>query len=225
MNAPGARSLGPAGEAHVGERALDDPGHLADLLPLDAGHRIEVHPQLVGMIQILRSHGMGVQLQAGQVGEPGQRRRVAGHDFVRAATGGEPEGDDLDPRRAGGRRALLVEELLADAVGIAHQHVGPAARAAERAFGDRDVVVHQVELGVLRGGEEDLLGIGYGDLAAGDHDDLVVASVLLLEALRALVISNGASARWSWGARRAVEATRSPGASGPATHARACYDG
>ena len=102
------------------------------------------------MIQILGAHRMRMQLEAGEIGQPGQRGGVARHDFVRAAAGGELEGDDLDPRRAGGRRPLLVEELLADAVGIAHQHVGPAAGAAQRAFGDSEVVVHQVELGVLR---------------------------------------------------------------------------
>jgi hypothetical protein len=54
--------------------------------------------------------------------------------------------DDLDPRRPRSRRALLVEELAVDAVRVADEHVRPPARAAERPVGDREVVLHDVEL-------------------------------------------------------------------------------
>ena len=60
--------------------------------------------------------------------------------------------------------------LLRDAIGIAHQHVGPSARPAQRPLGDREVVVDQVELGVARGGEEDFAGVGDGDFAPGDRE-------------------------------------------------------
>ena len=46
------------------------------------------------------------------------------------------------------RRALLVEELAADAVRIAHEHVRPSAGAAQRAVGDGEVVAREIELGV-----------------------------------------------------------------------------
>ena len=47
-------------------------------------------------------------------------------------------------RRPRGGRALLVEELAVDAVRIAHEHVGAAAGAAQRAVGDGQVVADEV---------------------------------------------------------------------------------
>ena len=55
-------------------------------------------------------------------------------------------------------RALLVEELAVDAVRVAHQHVRPAAGAAQRALGHREVVAHEVELGVPAFGNSTLRG-------------------------------------------------------------------
>ena len=65
-------------------------------------------------------------------------------------------------------RALLVEELAVDAVGVAHEHVRPAARAAQRALGHREVVLHDLELGDPRLGEVDLARVRDRDLAARD---------------------------------------------------------
>ena len=72
------------------------------------------------------------------------------------------------------RRALLVEELAVDAVRVAHQHVGPAAGAAQRALGDREVVAHEVELGVLRLRKQHLAGVRDRDLAAADLQELAL---------------------------------------------------
>ena len=44
-------------------------------------HRIEIDAQLVGMIEIVVSNRVWMQLEAGEVGHPGQRRRIARHDF------------------------------------------------------------------------------------------------------------------------------------------------
>ena len=44
--------------------------NLADLRPFDAGHRIEVDAQLVGMLEVLGAHRMRVQLEAGEVRHP-----------------------------------------------------------------------------------------------------------------------------------------------------------
>jgi hypothetical protein len=81
----GPGGLGPAGEPEVTERTLDHLRHLAYLLPLDARDGIEVDPQLVGMVQVLGADRMRVQLEAGEVAQPGQRRRVPRHDLVRAS--------------------------------------------------------------------------------------------------------------------------------------------
>lgn len=41
--------------------------HLQDLRPLDTGHRIEVDPQLVGMIEIARADRMRVEIDAARL--------------------------------------------------------------------------------------------------------------------------------------------------------------
>ena len=44
---------------------------------------IEVDPQLVGMLQILGTYGVRMQLEAREVGEPGECRGIAWHDLLR----------------------------------------------------------------------------------------------------------------------------------------------
>ena len=61
----------------------------ADLGPLHARHRIEVDAQLVGMLEVLGAHRVRVQLQAGEVREPGERRGVARHDLLGRAPDGK----------------------------------------------------------------------------------------------------------------------------------------
>ena len=82
------------------------------------------------MLEVLGAHRVRVQLEARQVGEPGERRGVARNDLVGGAARREAELHHLDPGRARLRRALLIEKLAFDAVGITHQHVGAAAGAA-----------------------------------------------------------------------------------------------
>ena len=59
---------------------------------------------------------------------------IARHDFLRGPAGGKLQRDDLDPVGPRLGRALLIEELAADAVGVAHEHIRPSAgrRAAPR---------------------------------------------------------------------------------------------
>ena len=102
------------------------------------------------MVEIVGAHRVRVQLEAGEVGHPRERRGVARHHFFGAAAGRKAQRHHLDPGRPRLRRALLEEELAVDAVRIAHQHVGPAARGAQRAVGHGEVVAHEVELGVAR---------------------------------------------------------------------------
>ena len=71
------------------------------------------------------------------------------------------------------RRPLLIEELAADAVRIAHQHVRPAARALQRALGDREVVAREIELGVARLREQHLARIGDRHFASRDGEELL----------------------------------------------------
>ena len=87
VDAARSRRLRPADEPEVGERGLHDARDLAQLVPGDAGHRIEIDAQLVGVIEILGAHRVRVQLEAGEVGHPRQRGRVARHDLLRGAAG------------------------------------------------------------------------------------------------------------------------------------------
>ena len=57
--------------------------------------------------------------------------------------------------------------------GIADQDVGPAAGALQRALGDGDVVAREIQLGVARLREQDLLRVRDRDLAAADREDFV----------------------------------------------------
>ena len=113
-----------------------------------------------------------MQLEAGKVGEPDERGGVARHHLLGAAPRWETERHDLDPRWPRRGRALLIEEFAVDAVRVAHEHVRPAASAAQRAVGHRDVVAREVELRVFGLGEEDLARVRDRDLAAVDDERL-----------------------------------------------------
>ena len=78
------------------ERLAHHAGDRRELRPLDARHRVEVDPQLVGMVEVLRAHRMRVELQAAQVRHPGERRGVPRHDLFGRAARGEAQRDDLD---------------------------------------------------------------------------------------------------------------------------------
>ena len=69
-------------------------------------------------------------------------------------------------------RALLEERLLRDALHEPLEHHRPAADAAQRAVGDGEVVVHEVELGDAGLGEHDLVGVRDAHLAAVDLQHL-----------------------------------------------------
>ena len=144
VHAARAGRLRPADEPEVVERRAHDARDLADLRPLDAGHRIEIDAQLVGMIEIVGAHRMRMQLEAGEVRHPrpAPPRRAARllRRCGRTETAASTTSIQRRPRLG---RALLEEELAVDAVRIADEHVRPAAGAAQRAVGDREVVARR----------------------------------------------------------------------------------
>ena len=170
VDAPRARGLRPAHEAEVGQRPSDHPHHRLELRPLDARDGIEVDPELIGMLELFRAYGMRMELEAAEVRHPGQRRRVARHHLFGDAAGREAKGDDLDPCRPRGGRALLVEGLAVDPVGIADEDVRPVTRAPQRALGHGKVVADDLQLGDPGFREVDLARVRDRDLAAGDLD-------------------------------------------------------
>src|SRR4051812_5775208 len=199
---------------------MHNAGDVANLLPLHAGNRVEVHAQLVGTLEILGAYRMRVELEAGEVRHPSERRGVARHHLIGATARREAQLDHLDPVRPGLRRALLVEELAIDSVRVAHQHVRPATRAPQRALGHRDVVAHEVELGVLRLWEKDFGGIRNGDLAAVDLEDLALRAGSARRLRRRILWGSW----WTARARARSPAIR-PAATGRARAAAAARNG
>jgi hypothetical protein len=85
VNATRPGGFRPADQSQVVERGVH---HLRDILhlpPLDAGHRIQIDAQLVGVIEIFRAHWMRMELDAREVGHPRERGRIAWHHFVGGA--------------------------------------------------------------------------------------------------------------------------------------------
>ncbi len=175
VDPPRARGLGPPDEAEGLEHLLRHHGDVADLRPLDPRHRVEVHPQLVGMIEIVRAHRVRVQVDAPEVHDPRELGRVADHDLLRGSAGWEAELDGLDPVGTRGRRPLLEEEVALGAVDEPLQRHRSSGDAAQRSVGDGEVVADEVELGVAGRREEDLVGVRDRHLTPGDLEDLLAS--------------------------------------------------
>ena len=147
--------------------------NVADLRPLDAGHRVEIDPQLIGMVEVVGADGMRVQIDTAEVHDPRQSRRLVHDDLVGGSPRGECQFRGPDPVGRVVRRSLLEERLFGDPVHEPLEGHGPAADAGQRAVGDGEVVLDEVELGVSSVGEVHLLRIGDRDLVAADLEDLL----------------------------------------------------
>ena len=96
-------------------------------------------------------------------------------DLVGRPARGEAQLDGPDPVRRVVRRPLLEERLAGGAVDEPLQGHRPAAGAAQRALGDREVIRDQVHLREAGLGEIDLVRVRDRDLAAADLEDLLLA--------------------------------------------------
>ena len=165
--------LRPAGQPHRLQRVARDERHLADLRPRDAGHRVEVDPQLVGVVEVLGADRVRVEVEAAEVRDPGEAGGLVEHDLVGGPAGREGERRRPDPlgRVVGG--ALLEERLLLGAVDEALERHRPAAHARQRPVGDREEVADEVELRVPGPGEVHLVRVADRDLAVADLEDLL----------------------------------------------------
>src|SRR6185436_4786357 len=168
-----AARLGPAHQPVLVEHLLGHPGHLDDLRPRHPRHRIEIDAQLVGPIHVLAAHRVRVEIDAAEVDDIHQLRRVVDHDLVGVPPRGKRERGDVDPRGPLGRRALLVERLALRAVDEALEDLRPARHPAQRAVGNGQIILHQLELRDPRPRKVDLLGVRYSDLAPGELQDLL----------------------------------------------------
>ena len=76
------------------------------------GSWIEVDAQLVGVIEIVRAHRVGMQLDAAEVDDPCEAGSVVDDDFLGGASRWKRERDGSQPVGTILRRALLIEWLV-----------------------------------------------------------------------------------------------------------------
>src|SRR6266545_3170818 len=67
-----AGRLRPPHQAEVLEHLPGHQGHVEYLRPGHPGHRVEVDPELVGMVEVVGAHRVGVQVDATEVDHPGE---------------------------------------------------------------------------------------------------------------------------------------------------------
>ena len=171
-----AGRLRPADQPDRLERLARGQRHQPDVRPGDARDRVEVHPQLVGMIEVLGPDRVRVEVDAAEVGDPGEPGRVVDDDLVGGPPGREGQGGGPDELGQVLGRPLLEERLPGGAVHEPLQRHRPTTGAAQRPVRDGQVVLHEVELGVTRLREVDLPRIGDRDLVPVDPEDLLLRS-------------------------------------------------
>ena len=173
MHAARAGGLRPASQIVLFEDLARDERHAPNVVPLHSGAGIEVDAQLIGVIEIVGANGMRIQIDAAEVHDPEELGGVAHHDLLRRPSRRKFELHRLDPVGMLLRRALLKKRLGIGPVHVSLENDGTSGDSAQRAVGDGEVVLRQVELRVARLRKKDFVGIGDRDFAAGrfeDHD-------------------------------------------------------
>src|SRR5204863_3592102 len=102
------------------------------------------------MIEVLGADRMRVQLETGEVREPGQSSGRTRHDLVGGAAGGKAQRNHFDPGWPRLGRTFLIERRSVDPIREPDEHVGAPAGAPLRAVCNGHVIVDEIELGVLR---------------------------------------------------------------------------
>ena len=135
------------------------------------GHRVQVHPQLVGMVQVVGADRVRVEVDAAEVGDPGEPGRVVDDDLVRGPAGREGQRrrrgchSGGSPGPASGRTAALAAPSTNRLSAI-----GRPPDAAQRAVGDGQVVADEVAASCARSpGSRPCCGLVTVDLAAADR--------------------------------------------------------
>ena len=85
MHTARAARLRPACQPHFLEQVLHFQRNTTHGVPFDARYRIEIDAQLVGMIEIVGAHRVGMQLDAAEVDDPGETSNVIDDDFLGGA--------------------------------------------------------------------------------------------------------------------------------------------
>jgi hypothetical protein len=152
------------------EDLAGDDGDAADVVPGDAGARVEIDAELVGVVEVGGEDRVRVELHAAEVDDPKEAGGVVDDDLFGGAAGGEAKRDGAEVGWEIGGGALLVEGLGFCAVDEALEDDGAVLNALQGSGRYGEEVTGDVELGEL-----DLLGeVELG--GAGDADVMPVYS-------------------------------------------------
>ena len=140
-------------------------GNTARVGEVRARLRIEVDPELVGMVVVRGDRGPRMKCDSPQIGRPHDDRRAGGPDGVGLAAGGKGDRRRLHEVGAFGRHALLVDLFTFDAVGETLQEGRSVAQGRQHRALQRHgaVVLHQIPFPaalLAELGEVDLVGVG-----------------------------------------------------------------
>jgi hypothetical protein len=163
VDAAAARGLREAGVAEVIEEPAGlgrDPHRVGEVGPL---LRVEVDPQLVRVVDVGIADRPGVEGDRPHLRGPGDDRELGRADLVGVAAGGEVDPRGLHPVGRALGHPLLEEGVAAaflpgrdddarvDALRPALERRRPVGDRPHDPLADREVVLDEVELGVLRG--------------------------------------------------------------------------
>ena len=163
-----ARGLREARQAELVHDVLHDQRDLPHVAPRVALARVEVDQEVVGPVDVVHPRGPRVQVDAAEVDDPGERRRLVADREVGRAPGRELDVHGLEPVGMIGRNALLVEEPLLRAVRVALHLHRAALDVVQDVRRDVEVVLDEVELLQPALREEDLVRVRDVDLAPAD---------------------------------------------------------
>ena len=192
MDAARARGLGKSEQPVLVEDLAHAQGDLADLGERPARTRVEVHAQLIGMVEVAATNRPRIPVDHAEVDRPHEVRGVVGHQLARMAPAGEGHGGRLDPLGCAVGDALLKEGVAVDAVDPALHH----RRALFEVAHDRDlaleVVGDEVHLREAERRKEHLARVADAHLApAGLHQRrllLLSLGLVLLPGLALLLL-------------------------------------
>ena len=86
VHAAGSARLRPAAQPKLGQQLARDERDAPNVVPRHARAGIEVDPQLVGMVEIVRADGVRMELETTEVHDPRQACRIVDDDFLGGAS-------------------------------------------------------------------------------------------------------------------------------------------
>ncbi len=130
MEPPGAACLWPPHQPDIIQDILYNVGRVHNPGPINPGHRVQIHPQFVRVVKILRTDRVRVEVQTSEIHHPRQAGSIADHRLLRGGAGRVVESCCANELRMVFRDAFLEERFRVDALGKAFEYHRTAAGAA-----------------------------------------------------------------------------------------------